>query len=245
MHLAPDYSDLNMVYEEGLVYGDSYDADYSEWSTDVWHLGRDGLKVNGDRLAQYIAVDRGESNVISFTDSFGNPAESISLARNGLLDLNISADASSDLIQGTDLPDVIVGSLSADEIVGGEGNDVIIASQGVDTLTGGAGSDVFFYDPLTYEDLAAHGDRILDFELNSDRLDVSELLEQANYTGSDPIADGYIKAVPLGIDSLRIRLDTDGTGELPASTIAIMENVDPTAFQTELAEQLIVTLTEF
>jgi Ca2+-binding RTX toxin-like protein len=245
VHLTPDYSDLNMVYEEGSIYGDSYDAEYSEWSTDIWHLGRDGLKVNGDRLAQYIAVDRGESNVISFTDSFGNPADSISLARNGLLDLNISANANSNPIQGTDLPDVIVGSLNADEIIGGAGNDVIIASLGVDTLTGGAGSDVFFYDSLTYGDLTTHSDRILDFELNSDRLDIAELLKQANYTGSNPIADGYVKAVPLGEDSLKIQLDTDGTGGLSDTTLAIIQNIDSRAFQDRLAEQLIVTPTEF
>ena len=165
-----------MVYEEGQLYGESYDDDYYEWSTDFLHLGHDGLKVNGDRLAQYIAVDRGVSNVISFTDSFGNPADSISLSRDGLLDLNISANAKG-LIEGTDLPDVLVGTLAADEIVGGGGNDVIIASQGRDVLTGGTGSDVFFFDPLVYPNPASHGDRILDFELGSDRLDVSELLQ--------------------------------------------------------------------
>ena len=245
VQLAPDYRDLNMVYEEGLVYGESYDFDYEKWSTDLWHLGHDGLKVNGDRLAQYIAVDRGVSNIISFTDSFGNAADSISLSRDGLLDLNISSNPSSGLIQGTDLPDVLVGTLAADEIAGGDGNDVIIASQGKDVLTGGMGNDVFFYDPLVYPDLTAHGDRIIDFAVGSDRLDISELLKLSNYVGDNPIADGYVKVVNLDSTSLEVKFDSDGVGLQPSETLAIIENIDPMKFETELERQLIITPTEF
>lgn len=243
--LAPGYSDLNMIYEEGQIYGESYDLSYDRWSEDVWHLGHDGQKVNGDRLAQYIALDRGESNVISFTDSLGNPAQSISIARDGLLDINISANPTPGAIQGTILPDVIVGTLAPDEIIGSDGNDVIIASQGVDTLTGGAGSDVFFYDPLVSPNVTPHSDRILDFEVGSDRLDISALLELSDYTGVDPIADKYAIATPLTENSLEIQFDADGAGAQPASTLAILENVDPVEFQDELVNQLIVVPTEF
>ena len=239
VQLAPDYSDLNMVYEEGQIYGDSYDKDYGSWSTDFLHLGHDGLKINGDRLAQYIAVDRGESNVISFTDSFGNPATSISLPRAGLLDLNISANPSPGLIQGTDLPDVVVGTVAPDEISSGAGNDLIVATPGVDTLTGGSGADVFFYESI------ADSDRILDFEITSDRLDVSELLTQANYTGSQPIADGYLTVTPITETSLEVKFDSDGLGSSPASAIATLENVNPLAFEQELSAQLITIPTEF
>ena len=244
VQLAPDYSDLNMVYEEGQIYGESYDRDYSSWSRDFWHLGHDGLKVNGSRLAQYIALDRGENNVISFTDSFGNPAQSVSISRAGLLDLNIS-ESSQGLIQGTDNPDAIAGTLANDEITGGNGNDVIVASQGVDTLTGGAGSDVFFYDALVYPDLAAHQDRILDFAVGSDLLDISELLSLSGYDGLDPIADGYVVIETQSENSLTIQFDGDGRGEQPGNTIAILENVDLTSFQTEINDRFIFTPTEF
>ena len=85
VRLTTEYSDLNMVFEEGQIYGDSYDQDYYTWSTDFWHLGHDSYKVHGDRLAQYITLDRGENNVISFTDSFGNPAESVAITRGGTI----------------------------------------------------------------------------------------------------------------------------------------------------------------
>jgi len=245
VQLAPDYSDLNMVYEEGQLYGGSYDQDYSRWSQDIWHLGHDGLKVNGSRLAQYIALDKGENNVISFTDSFGNSAESVSIARNGILDLNISANPQEGTISGTDNPDLIVGTLAVDEITGSNGNDVIVASQGIDNLAGGAGRDVFFYDASVYPDLAAHYDRITDFEVGSDRLDVSEPLALAGYSGSDPVADGYIVVNSTGDNSLEIAFDRDGAGSQSASTIAVLENVDATGFENEINSQFIFTPTEF
>ena len=244
VQLASDYSDLNMVYEEGQIYGESYDQSYDQWSQDFLHLGHDGFKVNGSRLAQYIALDQGQNNVISFTDSFGNPAQSISIFRDGILDINVSANPSQGAIAGTDNPDLIVGTLAADEIIGGNGNDVIMASQGIDTLTGGYGSDIFFYDALVYPDVATHYDRIVDFEVGSDRLDISEPLSLAGYTGSDPVGDGYVM-VNSSDNSLEIVFDPDGAGEQPVSTLAILDNVDAAGFQTDVNNQFIFTPTEF
>ena len=125
IQLASGYSDLNMVYEEGLIYSDSYDQHYDYWSQDVWHLGHDGLKINGDRL------------------------------------------------------------------------------------------------------------------------DISELLELSGYISTDPIRDGYITVVPLTEDSLEIQFDVDGMGSKSANTLAILENIDPLAFQEELVNQFIIMPTEF
>lgn len=245
IQLTSDYSDLNTVYEEGLIYGESYDQHYSHWSQDIWHLGHDGLKINGDRLGQYIAVDRGESNVISYTNSFGEPAESISLSRDALLDINITKEVSQGLILGSDLPEVVVGTQSADRILAGDGDDLIMASGGIDTVTSGGGKDVFFFDPLVFTNLELHSDRILDFELNSDRLDVSELLKLSDYISGDPIRNGYITVVSLTEDSLEVQFDRDGIGGKSGNTLAILENIDPLAFERELANQFIFMPIEF
>jgi Ca2+-binding RTX toxin-like protein len=245
VHLTPDYSDLNTVYEEGLLYGDSYDVSYDEWSQDFWHLGHDGLKVNGSRLAEYIALDQGQGNVISFTDSAGNPAESVSISRDGLLDIDIVGNPGSETIEGTDNPDVIVGTYGVDEISGKYGNDVIIAGQQLDVLAGGTGNDVFFFDPSIYADVAAHSDRIVDFSPGSDRLDLSEFLKLSGYTGNDPIADGYVVVNSLSPNSLEIKFDADGAGAQSANMIAILENVDSTAFQNDLNSQFIFVPIDF
>ena len=235
VHLAPGYSDLNMVYEEGQIYGDSYDVGSELWSKDFWHLGNDGLKINGNRIAQYIALDNGQNNVISFTDSLGDPAESIALSRRGLLDLDISGNNGRN-IQGTDKPDVIVGTLGDDEITGKSGDDVIVATKGFDTLTGGTGDDVFFY-----ADINAQTDLITDFEPGSDRLDLSEPLRLAGYEGSNPIADGYITVVPIGTRNIRIQFE----GDEGRQNVALIADIDRTEFLDNLNEQFIFTPTEF
>ena len=245
VRLTSHYSDLNSVYEEGLLYGENYDLPDAEWSTDIWHLGHDGLKVNGDRLAQYIAVDRGKSHVISYSDSFGNPADSVAISRDALLDIKISPMTWLDPIAGTEMPDVVVGTMASDRIIAGEGDDVIIGSMGVDTLVGGAGNDVFFFDSLIRRHVFLHHDRILDFELNRDRLDVSELLVQVNYTGDDPIRDEYLSIEPISTDIIKIKFDADGAGSQNPQTLATLSNVNYSDFRENFAEQLIVKPTEF
>lgn len=239
--LTPDYSDLNMVYEEGQLYGESYDQGENEWSQDFWHLGHDSLKIHGDRLAQYIALDQGNNNVISFTDSLGNPAKSTSLTRTGILDINIAKSSSQEIIQGTDNPDVVVGTLAEDEIVGGNGNDVIIATQGLDTLTGGKGNDVFFYDAAIYQDTVAHTDQILDFTIDKDRLDVSELIKLADNPLIHTITTEYITVNVLSKNSLEIQFDQDGVGQKEGATFAILKNIDPSAFISNIGNHLIVS----
>ena len=239
VHLAPSYSDLNMIYEEGQLYGDSYNIGYDLWSKDFWHLGNDGLKVNGSRIAQYIALDRGQNNVISFTDSFGSPTESVSILRSGLLDIDIPSNSSQN-IQGTDNPDVIVGTLSDDEIVGKEGDDVIVATQGFDTLTGGSGNNVFFYSQIN-----AQNDLITNFEPGSDRLDLSEPLRLAGYEGNNPIDNGYIVVEPVGEKHIRIKFDRDGSEDEEAQSVALIVDVDRAEFFDNLNEQFIFTPTEF
>ena len=239
VQLAPSYIDLLMVYEEGQIYGESYDQSYDRWSQDIWHLGHDGLKINGNRLAQYISLDRGENNVISFTDSFGNPAESIALERSGILDLNISENPTSGAIAGTDRPDLVVGTQGADEITGGEGNDVIVGASGVDTLIGNGGDDVFFYQS------SGDGDRIIDFEPGRDAIDVAELLNGVGYGGTDPLADSYVVVNNLSETSLEILFDPDGIGAQPASSLAVLENINVAEFQADLGDQFIFSPVEF
>ena len=69
-----------------------------------------------------------------------------------------------------------MGTIAADRIIAGWGDDVIVASSGNDTITGGEGNDVFFFKPLGNN--VSFGDNLIrDFELNRDRLDISELLD--------------------------------------------------------------------
>ena len=95
-------------------------------------------------------------------------------------------------------------------IMGGAGDDTIIGSQGDDVLTGGAGADKFSFPGEPWAP-----DRITDFQVGTDRLDLSQLLQKAGYTGSDPIADHYITLLDDGAGGTKLLFDHDGTGPSP------------------------------
>ena len=47
------------------------------------------------------------------------------------------------------------------------------------------------------------------------------------------------------MNSLTVQFDSDGIGENSPTTLAILENVDPMAFQEDIVSQFITIPTEF
>lgn len=74
-----------------------------------------------------------------------------------------------DYLTGGAGADMIFGGGDRDQIQGGAGDDILDGGAGADTLWGGAGADIFIF--------AADGerDRIQDFELGVDRIDLSAM----------------------------------------------------------------------
>jgi Ca2+-binding RTX toxin-like protein len=72
-----------------------------------------------------------------------------------------------DQLSGGDGDDRLYGGNDDDVLSGGAGNDVLWGGAGNDLITGGAGQDLFGFGP------SAGIDRITDFELGKDRLDLS------------------------------------------------------------------------
>ncbi|RRV07961.1 retention module-containing protein [Pseudomonas sp. v388] len=101
---------------------------------------------------------------------------------------------------GSEGDDVLLGGNGTDCLYGNGGNDVLIGGQGNDTLTGGEGHDRFMW--LAGD--TGH-DRITDFAVGVDTLDLSQLLQD---TGGETLDD-----------VLRFRVC--GTGEAVVSTIAV------------------------
>jgi len=91
--------------------------------------------------------------------------------------------------------DTIIANDFGDTIQGGRGNDTIVAGHGADTLYGGPGSDTFVFNFLS---TALHV--IGDFAAGQDVVDFHQLLASINYSGTNPIADGWLN------------LSTDGKG---------------------------------
>ncbi|MGA0606690.1 Calx-beta domain-containing protein [Phenylobacterium sp. VNQ135] len=107
-------------------------------------------------------------------------------------------------------------------VTGTSGADTINASQGSDVITGGAGADVFAWAKEPWSPA-----RITDFALGTDKLDFSKLFQASGYTGSDPVADGYIVFLDDGAGGTKVLFDRDGaaTGQQWPNYVLQLEKV--------------------
>lgn len=113
-----------------------------------------------------------------------------------------------DSLTGSGADDILFGGADDDTLASGGGNDILIDGAGADVLRGGAGADVFIF----YADGAL--DRIEDFNIATDRLDLSDwlLLNGVGQLTIEPTATGAI--LRYGSEVLEILTD-DGTALLP------------------------------
>jgi Ca2+-binding RTX toxin-like protein len=167
------------------------------------------------RSAQ-LGVDQADANAASF-DSSTLPlqADGLHFATAGV---NTEGDDFFQMYQSwTPAPSggpsggqVFTSSGPGSTIVGGGGDDTIIGSQGGDVLTGGAGADKFSFpsEPWSPE-------RITDFTLGVDKLDLSSLFNKFGYSGSDPVADHYVSFIDDGAGGTKVLFDHDGPGPSP------------------------------
>ena len=130
------------------------------------------------------------------TTSVTNPFTVPTGQAKGDIDAGLISEADQIDISGTASPDVLNGT-SADEIIAG--------FKGQDTLTGGGGSDTFFMNE-TSEGV----DIITDFNLSDDKIDFTQILNrEVGYSGTDPIADGYVVPTPIGSRGTMIKVNFD------------------------------------
>ena len=109
-------------------------------------------------------------------------------------------------------------------LVGGSGDDTLIGAHGPDTMTGAGGADVFRFPELPWT-----AGQITDFTPGTDKLDLSQLLANSHYTGSDPIGDGYVKLLDDGHGDTWLYFDTDGHGTADqwGTFVATLDHVTP------------------
>ncbi|MGI2149908.1 Ig-like domain-containing protein, partial [Shewanella baltica] len=91
--------------------------------------------------------------------------------------------AGNDILFGQGGNDYLDGGAGNDTLYGGTGNDTLIGGAGNDTLIGGLGNDVLRGDSgadtfvWRYADADNGTDHIVDFNVNEDKLDLSDLLQ--------------------------------------------------------------------
>ncbi len=129
------------------------------------------------------------------------------------------------LIVRLNLEKIIEGTSRRDTLVGTDGNDTITGFRRKDILTGGGGSDTFVYTSLR-----DGRDIITDFEVGSDQIDLSQVLDAIGFSGVDPIADGYIGFVSSS-NGTHLTIDPDGiSGSGRSHSILLAQGVTVAEF---------------
>lgn len=97
-----------------------------------------------------------EDGMTQFTFDAGAPGQTL------------AGTSVADVLTGTGGDDILMGGAGNDDLSGGSGADILVDGSGSDHLTGGAGADLFA--------MTADGcyDRIEDFDLRFDRIDLSD-----------------------------------------------------------------------
>lgn len=125
-----------------------------------------------------------------------------------------------DRLFGGDQIDQMSGNDEADLISGGAGDDLLSGGQGGDRLTGGIGADRFIYVAATDSDAATGIDRMTDFEVGTDMIDLQAVLPGATFIGAAGFS-GTAPEVRYNAATGRLNGDTNGDGTADFTVILL------------------------
>lgn len=124
----------------------------------------------------------------------------------------------------------IVGSGVGPNVNGTPRGDLfVLDSNGFRLVEGFGGRDVFYYESESdFGGLGLDIDFLQDFEVGVDKIDVSDLLRNIGYSGSNPFADGFLDLDAVGgiLDGTNYLVDVDGPlGPEPFEVLGRARNV--------------------
>jgi Ca2+-binding RTX toxin-like protein len=127
-------------------------------------------------------------------------------------------------VTGNSLGDTMTSNDIASTLIGGSGNDTLIAGHSANTLTGNGGADIFVFNDQPW-----NAGQITDFTPGTDKIDLSALLVAAEYSGSDPIADGYVILASDGHSNTSVYFDPHSASQSWPALITTLDHVAPSA----------------
>jgi len=119
-----------------------------------------------------------------------------------------------------------MGQAGGDTLSGGADDDILIGGTGNDILTGGSGIDTAVWldgDQGTEQTPAV--DHITDFNMNEDKLDLSDLLQSVSSGELDDYLDFSFASAADGTVTTTISIHTEGAGSA-VSQMIILDDVD-------------------
>ncbi|MEB3357305.1 MAG: esterase-like activity of phytase family protein [Synechococcales bacterium] len=118
--------------------------------------------------------------------------------------------------------DRLIGRGGNDRLIGEDGDDTLIGGRGVDRHRGGAGNDTFVFKR---GDLRDRPDKIFDFEVGSDVIDLRRVLKGSSFDSDDPFED-FVRIQGSGRRT-RVQIDQNGNEAGEAfKTLVVLSGVD-------------------
>ncbi|WP_418113111.1 cadherin-like domain-containing protein [Vibrio scophthalmi] len=245
-----EYSQLEVAFDKVTLEPSLYQLDFSfingqiEAANDL--LFTNGVKVISQDSSSFILeIPEGIKDFDIYVDVDKLPAGSDATI--------VAAETLSSTKSATDGNDIIVGEASDDQLEGKAGDDLLVARAGDDTLQGGLGEDTLIgglgADILTGGDEAdifkwldfessstTNIDTVTDFELGTDKLDVTELL------GNEPsmqdmldniviekgsnlditLSDGDGSAIKISLENSNNQFDSIDSGPITGDNLKVL-----------------------
>ncbi|MFF7706310.1 right-handed parallel beta-helix repeat-containing protein [Pseudomonas sp. NPDC007930] len=190
---------LDLSRNGAVYYNQVHGNNADQESAEIWI---EGIASNPSALADYIAIrynlvngrpggfygivepiDSGDYNRIEYNVINGLPYPAGTTGPHSLAAANAAwvlalGTARNDAFSATLVRTQLYGNAGNDHLTGGSAADRLVGGAGSDSLSGGLGADVFVFNALTDSYRTAsqsHADRVLDFDLGSDRLDLTAM----------------------------------------------------------------------
>ncbi|WP_394816398.1 immunoglobulin-like domain-containing protein [Vibrio cholerae] len=153
-----------------------------------------------EALQNYVAVKLGKESVSDFEvhKYISQHASEFDISTDIHKDDTLIGGAGNDILFGQGGNDSLDGGVGKDTLYGGSGNDILIGGLGNDILTGGSGDDLFKW---VDGDLDNSKDRITDFTIGQDKIDLSELFTDETRTLDQLLNSHVIEITDKGENS--------------------------------------------
>lgn len=166
--------------------------DVRDWGVSDFSQIQMLLKNTSDGNAIFNATYGGRDNTVEVGEVSANELQSSDFvfSNAGARDIlgtkysdTLFGSRSSDQIEGGGGSDVLLGGKGNDVIYGDAGNDRIFGGAGQDTMSGNSGDDTFVFASASETSPSAR-DRITDFDVGSDLIDLSRIDALPKFSGN-------------------------------------------------------------
>ncbi|MGF1498618.1 MAG: esterase-like activity of phytase family protein [Elainellaceae cyanobacterium] len=171
-----------------------------------------------------LAVDENGVWVINDNDGVNDNSGETQLLNVGNLfqAQRIRGTSDNDRLTGGLGDDRLVGRGGNDRLIGVDGDDTLIGGRGVDRHRGGAGDDTFVFKR---GDLRDRPDRVLDFEVGSDIVDLRRVFRGPLFDSDDPFGD-YVR-IRGSSRRTKVQIDQNGNEEgTDFTNLVVLRGVD-------------------